>query len=106
MSSLPGQAGFFRAPSIQHPSGRFGGDDPGPRRRQAYWGDFHSSTIPYPRSSPSRRRGGPNEGTISFRIGGELSQRLLTALGDEKLVFDTGRDEAWDEAIKHRTPDL
>jgi putative AlgH/UPF0301 family transcriptional regulator len=43
------------------------------------------------------------------RVGleGELGQRAwLTALGDEKLIFDAERDEVWDEAIKHRTPDL
>jgi putative transcriptional regulator len=58
---------------------------------------------------------GPRKKLVAFgyagwragQLEGELDQRAwLTALGDEKLIFDAERDEVWDEAIKHRTPDL
>lgn len=58
---------------------------------------------------------GPSKSLVAFgyagwrsgQLEGELDQcAWLTALGDEKLIFDAERDEVWDQAIKHRTPDL
>jgi putative transcriptional regulator len=58
---------------------------------------------------------GPRKSLVAFgyagwrsgQLEGELDQRAwLTALGDEKLIFDEDRDAVWDEAMKHRVPDL
>ena len=58
---------------------------------------------------------GPRKSLVAFgyagwrsgQLEGELDLRAwLKAMGDEKLIFDEDRDKVWDEAMKHRMPDL